>query len=167
MIKKCVLVIDKRIELSTKYKKLLEQLNIFAPVTHELNDAIKILAQYEPDLVIVSDSLDGKLSENCRKIKMLTSNTRPCIVAISKSEHLQDKLDVLEMGADDFFSDHDSIGICIVSMPFPERLQKGGYFFFSSFLASFFASAFLSSFLASAFLSAPPNEPSNPNAPVP
>ena len=105
MIKKCVLVIDKRIELSTKYKKLLEQLNIFAPVTHELNDAIKILAQYEPDLVIVSDSLDGKLSENCRKIKMLTSNTRPCIVAISKSEHLQDKLDVLEMGADDFFSE--------------------------------------------------------------
>ena len=105
MIKKCVLIIDKRIELSTKYKKLLEQLKIFAPVTHELNDAIKVLAQYEPDLVIVSDSLDGKLSENCQKIKMLASNTRPCIVAISKSEHLQDKLDVLEMGADDFLSE--------------------------------------------------------------
>ena len=105
MIKKCVLIIDKRIELSTKYKKLLEQSKTFAFVAHELNDAIKVLAQFEPDLVIVSDSLDGKLSENCQKIKMLASNSRPSIVAISKSEHLQDKLDVLEMGADDFLSE--------------------------------------------------------------
>ena len=105
MIKKCVLIIDKRIELSTKYRKLLEQLKIYTFVAHELNDAIKYLTQYEPDLIIVSDSLDGRLSENCQKIKMLASNTRPSIVAISKSEHLQDKLDVLDMGADDFLSE--------------------------------------------------------------
>ena len=36
---------------------------------------------------------------------MLASNSRPCIIAISKSEHLQDKLDVLNMGADDFLSE--------------------------------------------------------------
>ena len=105
MIKKCVLIIDKRVELSTKYKKLLEQSKIFVIVSHELNDAIKILTQYEPDLVIISDSLEGKLSENCQRIKMLASNTRPCIIAISKSEHLQDKLDVLDKGADDFLSE--------------------------------------------------------------
>lgn len=105
MIKKCVLIIDKRVELSTKYKKLLEQSKIFVVVSHELNDAIKILTRYEPDLVIVSDSLEGKLSENCQRIKMLASNTRPCIIAISKSEHLQDKLDVLDKGADDFLSE--------------------------------------------------------------
>ena len=105
MIKKCVLIIDKRIELSTKYKKLLEQSKIYTLITHELNDAIKILTKYEPDLVIISDSVEGKLSENCQKIKMLTANTRPCIIAISKSEHLQDKLDVLNMGADDFLSE--------------------------------------------------------------
>ena len=105
MIEKCVLIIDKRVELSTKYKKLLEQSKIFVIVSHELNDAIKILTQYEPDLVIISDSLEGKLSENCQRIKMPASNTRPCIIAISKSEHLQDKLDVLDKGADDFLSE--------------------------------------------------------------
>lgn len=105
MIKKCVLIIDKRVELSTKYKKILEQSGICTVVSHELTDAIKFLTRYEPDLVIISDSLDGKLSENCQKIKTLSANIRPCIVAISKSEHLQDKLDVLDMGADDFLSE--------------------------------------------------------------
>ena len=105
MIKKCVLIIDKRIELSTKYKKLLEQAGIYSIISHELTGAIKLLTVYEPDLIMISDSLDGKLSENCQKIKMLSTNIRPCIVAFSKSEHLQDKLDVLSMGADDFLSE--------------------------------------------------------------
>ncbi len=105
MIKKCVLIIDKRVELSTKYKKLLEQSGNYVFVAHEITDAIKFLTCYEPDLVIISDSLDGKLSDNCQKIKTLSTNLRPCIVAISKSDHLQDKLNVLDMGADDFLSE--------------------------------------------------------------
>ena len=105
MIKKCVLIIDKRVEQSTKYKKLLERLKISAVVAHELTEAIKLLTRFEPDLIIVSDSLEGKLCENCQKIKMLSSNIRPCIVALSKSAELQDKLDVLKMGADDFLSE--------------------------------------------------------------
>ena len=105
MIKKCVLIIDKRLELSTKYKKLLEQIKIHAVVAHELTDSIKLLTRFEPDLILISDSIEGKLSDNCQKIKTLSSNIRPCIVALSKSEHLQDKLDVLKMGADDFLSE--------------------------------------------------------------
>ena len=105
MIKKCILILDKRVELSTKYKKLLEQTKNFVFVENEITNAIKILTKYEPDLVIISDSLDGRLSENCQKIKALSSNLRPCIVALSKSDHLQDKLDVLDMGADDFLSE--------------------------------------------------------------
>ena len=105
MIKKCVLIIDKRVELSTKYKKLLEQMEVFTLISNEITSAIKLLTKYEPDLIIVSDSLEGKLSENCQKIKVLSTNIKPCIVALSKSEHLQDKLDVLSMGADDFLSE--------------------------------------------------------------
>lgn len=105
MIKKSVLIIDKRIELSTKYKKLLEQIGVYTVVANEITTAIKFLTRYEPDLILVSDSLEGKLSENCQKIKILSSAMRPYIVAISKSEHLQDKLDVLSMGADDFLSE--------------------------------------------------------------
>ena len=105
MIKKCVLIIDKRVELSTKYKKLLEQIGVYCIIAHEITSAIKLLTKYEPDLIVVSDSLDGKLSENCQKIKVLSANIHPCTVGISKSEHLQDKLDVLSMGADDFLSE--------------------------------------------------------------
>lgn len=105
MIKRCILILDKRVELSTKYKKLLEQSKNRVFVTGEITEAVKYLTKYEPDLVIISDSLEGKLSENCQKIKALSSNLRPCIVAISKSDHLQDKLDVLNTGADDFLSE--------------------------------------------------------------
>ena len=105
MIKKCVLIVDKRLELSTKYKKLLEQSKITVIISHELNDAIKNLTRFEPDLIVISDSLDGKLSENCQKIKMLSSNIHSVIVALSKSSHLQDKLDILNTGADDFLSE--------------------------------------------------------------
>ena len=105
MIKKCALIIDKRIELSTKYKKLLEQSGFFVVIANKLTDAIINLTKYEPDLIVISDSLDGKLSENCQKLKTLSANIHPCVVALSKSEHLQDKLDVLEMGADDFLSE--------------------------------------------------------------
>ena len=86
-------------------KKLLEQIKIHAVVAHELTDSIKLLTRFEPDLILISDSIEGKLSDNCQKIKTLSANIRPCIVALSKSEHLQDKLDVLKMGADDFLSE--------------------------------------------------------------
>ena len=53
MIKKCVLIIDKRVELSTKYKKLLEQMEVYTLVSNEITNAIKLLTKYEPDLIIV------------------------------------------------------------------------------------------------------------------
>lgn len=99
------LIIDKRKELSTKYKKLIESTDNFVIISHSLNSAIKIIQENEPDLIIVSDSIDEKLSDFCKKLRILTFNTRPVIVAVSKSAEISDKIQALENGADDFLSE--------------------------------------------------------------
>lgn len=102
---KYTLIIDKRKELSTKYKKLIESVNNFVKICHSLNSAIKIIQENEPDLIIVSDSIDEELSDFCKKLRILTFNTRPVIIAISKSAETSDRILVLENGADDFLSE--------------------------------------------------------------
>ncbi len=99
------LIIDKRKELSTKYKKLLKSRHNDCFVTKNLISAMKTIQDYEPDLIVVSDSIDSDLSDYCKKIRALTYDTRPIIVAMSKSDDIVDKLDVLRSGADDFISE--------------------------------------------------------------
>lgn len=99
------LIIDKRRELSTKYKKLLESKNNKVIISKNLISAIKLIQDKEPDLIIISDSIDSDLSDYCKKIRALTYNMRPIIIATSKSAELEDKLAVLENGADDFISE--------------------------------------------------------------
>lgn len=104
-MKKHTLIIDKRKELSTKYKKLIESDENFVVISHNLDTAIKIIQENEPDLIIVSDSIEEKLPDFCKKLRILTFNTRPAIVALSKSAEIDDKIQVLENGADDFLSE--------------------------------------------------------------
>lgn len=99
------LIIDKRKELSTKYKRLLKNRHNDCFVTKNLISAMKTIQDYEPDLILISDSIDSDLSDYCKKIRALTYDTRPIIVAVSKSDDIVDKLDVLRSGADDFISE--------------------------------------------------------------
>lgn len=100
-----VLIIDKRKELSTKYKKSLEDEQTTVINARNLKDAIEFVRQNEPDLIIVSDSIDEDLASFCEKIRSLTYNTRPTIVALSKSADINDRIRVLGSGADDFLSE--------------------------------------------------------------
>lgn len=102
---KYTLIIDKRKELSTKYKKLIESSDNYVTICHSLNSAIKSVQDNEPDLIIVSDSIEENLAEFCKKLRILTFNTRPVIVAVSKSAEISDKVNALENGADDFLSE--------------------------------------------------------------
>ena len=102
---KYTLIIDKRKELSTKYKKLIEGAENFVSICHSLNSALKVVQENEPDLIIVSDSIEENLADFCKKLRILTFNTRPVIVAVSKSAETEDKIKVLENGADDFLSE--------------------------------------------------------------
>lgn len=99
------LIIDKRRELSVKYKKLLENEISSVIISKNLISAMKLIQDKEPDLIIVSDSIDENLGDFCKKIRALTYNMRPVIVALSKSAELEDRLNVLSCGADDFLSE--------------------------------------------------------------
>ncbi len=99
------LIIDKRRELSVKYKKLLENELSTVIISKNLISAMKLIQDKEPDLIIISDSIDGDLGDYCKKIRALTYNMRPVIVALSKSAEVQDRLNALVSGADDFLSE--------------------------------------------------------------
>ncbi len=106
MLVKVVLIIDKRKEQSVKYKKILEgnsDISVF--IAPDFAQALGIMNAFEPDLIIISDSLDFNIKKALEQIRILTYNTRPAIVAVSKSNHIQDKIDILDSGADDFLSE--------------------------------------------------------------
>ncbi|MEE3349804.1 MAG: response regulator [Candidatus Gastranaerophilaceae bacterium] len=99
------LIIDKRREISVKYKKLLENEYSNVIISKDLISAMKFIQDKEPDLIIISDSMGEDLDVYCKDIRAITYNMRPVIVATSKSAELSDKLKVLDAGADDFISE--------------------------------------------------------------
>ena len=100
-----VLIIDKRTELPAKYKKCIDSADTAAIITRNLKDGLVAVQNLEPDIIIVSDSIDEPLANFCPKIRALTYNTRPVIIALSKSADFEDRISVLESGADDFLSE--------------------------------------------------------------
>lgn len=105
MLVKVVLIIDKRKEQSTKYKKILENNDITVFIASDFVQALNIMSEFEPDLILISDSLDLNIRKALEQIRVLTYNTRPAIIALSKSNHIQDKIEILDAGADDFLSE--------------------------------------------------------------
>jgi len=100
-----VLILTKRKELAIKHKKLLETLNCTASIYSRLDEAICAIKNNEPEMIIISDTIDDTLSDFIKKIRILTYNFRPVIIAISKSNAIDDKLSALEAGADDFLDE--------------------------------------------------------------
>ena len=100
-----ILIIDKRKELSIKYKKSIDETSINAIIAKNLKDALILVQKLEPDMIIISDSIEENLNSFCQKIRALTYNTRPIIIALSKSADATDRISVLESGADDFLSE--------------------------------------------------------------
>ena len=99
------IIIDTRKELATKYKKAIESVGERVEVVNDLNSAFKYIQENEPDLIIISDRISEPLADFCHKIRVLTYNTRPIIVALSKSSEIEDRIAVLESGADDFIGE--------------------------------------------------------------
>ena len=100
-----ILIIDKRKELSVKYKKSLEDEQTEAVIARALNEAFALIQSSEPDLIIISDSIEEDLAGFCEKIRAITYNIRPTIIALSKSADINDRIKILESGADDFLSE--------------------------------------------------------------
>ena len=100
-----VLIIDKRKELSLKYKRSIDETEINTVIAHTLKDGLLNIQTLEPEMIIISDSIEEELCAFCKKIRALTYNTRPVFVALSKSADAADRINVLENGADDFISE--------------------------------------------------------------
>lgn len=99
------LIIDARKELSTKYKKILEDNVNKVEIIKDIPVALKFIQTNEPDLIIISDSIKEDLCDFCERLRVLTFNMRPIIVAMSKSAETSDRIKVLQSGADDFISE--------------------------------------------------------------
>lgn len=100
-----VFILTKRKELAIKHKKLIEALNCSASIFSKLDEAIYAIKNHEPEIIIISDTINDILSDFIKKIRVLTYNFRPVIIAISKSDAIDDKLNALEAGADDFLDE--------------------------------------------------------------
>ncbi len=105
MYKTRVLIISERKEQSIKYKKLILSQNQDVIITNSLSEALCTIQNKQIEFILISDTIKEKLAEFIRKIRVLTFNYRPIIIAISKSNDLDDKLKILEAGADDFISE--------------------------------------------------------------
>lgn len=100
-----VLILDNRKEQSLKNKRILENVGISVFCISECQNLGMFLTEIEPDLVIVSDKVCENPSELISEIRKHNVNVRPVIIALSKSSHMQDKIDTLNAGADDFISE--------------------------------------------------------------
>lgn len=100
-----VLIIDKRKELSTKYKKCITELDANVIVSMTMKEAMISVQNLDADMIVISDSIGEDLMIFCQRIRALTYDTRPIIIALSKSADAQDRIKVLEAGADDFISE--------------------------------------------------------------
>ena len=58
-----VLIIDKRKELSIKYKKSIEDTETSAVISRDLKDALHYIQHAEPDIIIISDSFNTSFSK--------------------------------------------------------------------------------------------------------
>lgn len=105
MLAKVVLIIDKRREQSVKYKRILENSDITVLTANDFAQSLDFINNFEPDLILISDSIDFNIKKAAEQIRVLTYNSRPAIIALSKSNHIQDKIEILDSGADDFLSE--------------------------------------------------------------
>ena len=100
-----VLIIDKRKEQSLKNKRILETADIEVFNVNSIVEAVQILPDIEPDMVILSDTAESDTEVAIKEIRKNYKTIRPVIVVMSKSSHLDDKIKVLNSGADDFISE--------------------------------------------------------------
>lgn len=105
MYKTRILIITNRKELGAKLKKRIDNLAQSALYTNDLSYALKIIQEQEMEFIIISDTIKEKLGSFIKKIRALTYNFRPIIIAISKSDDLDDKLEILQNGADDIIGE--------------------------------------------------------------
>ncbi len=99
------LIVSKRKELPIKHRKIIENMGHSVIITSALDKMFEEIKSSEPEVIFLSDTICENFTELIKQIKILTYNYSPVIIAISKSSNLEDKLEILEHGADECFGE--------------------------------------------------------------
>jgi len=101
-----ILIFDKRVEISNKYKKIIEHQHCAkVQIVSETEDLFNEIQNSEPDMILISESTNENFAQLCQKIRELNLQFRPVIILLSKSSFSEDKTMALDAGADDFLSE--------------------------------------------------------------
>lgn len=100
-----VLIISKRKELSIRYKKILNLLSSEVYLEDNLTSGLSIIKEKDFEFIIISDTIEGDIRDFIKRVRIITASIRPTIIAVSKSDDINDRLDILNAGADDFLSE--------------------------------------------------------------
>lgn len=101
-----ILIFDKRVEISNKYKKIIEQKHCAkVQIVSETDIFFNEIQNAEPDMILISESTNENFTKLCTKMRELHLQFRPVIILLSKSSFSEDKAMALDAGADDFLSE--------------------------------------------------------------
>ena len=87
---------------------MIDNLNQNALYTSDLSYALSVIQNEQTEFIIISDTIKEDLASFIEKIRALTYNFRPIIIAVSKSADENDKINVLKSGADDVWGEEIS-----------------------------------------------------------
>lgn len=108
---KVILVVDEDPLFQTLIKKTLEFAGYAVIMVDSGEKAIEMVRQEQPDLVLLDASISQMSGfEVCKTLRAHESNNLMPIIMLSSKDDLDDKLEGLELGADDF-----------ITKPFSER----------------------------------------------
>lgn len=98
-----ILIIDSRGLESSYYQNIVQQDSYIQLInTDKVENAGEIIERYEPDLILLYDNFKSNVKEICSEIRTQTSVYRPVLVVLSDEEDLDEKVEIIKAGADDF-----------------------------------------------------------------
>jgi len=105
-VSQIILVLDKNVANSSYVKEFFQDGPIVKALTADnVADGFDIIEKYEPDLIIAHDSFEENIIDICTKMREKTRFYRPVIMVISSSKDIDNKINLLRVGADDFQDD--------------------------------------------------------------
>lgn len=103
---KTLLIADKRKEQAVKNSKIAKSIGFTVYLSENLNEGFEIFRSYEPEIILISDIFGkGECKAAIKFFREISLNLRPVIIVLSKSSELNDRIEYLEAGADDFWGE--------------------------------------------------------------
>lgn len=102
-VSQIILVLDSNVKNSTYANTFFKDGSIVKALSADnLKDGFDIIEKFEPDLIIAHDNFDKNIIDICKEIRSKTRTYRPVVMVLSSSNDVDNKINLLRVGADDF-----------------------------------------------------------------